>query len=475
MIKDELIKPLEELVDNDLSLCGNKAKNLYILQKNGLSIPRSWIILNVYIEELLSNIMEGNGVPIDCFKEARDIVSSLSYSLDSKLKRAVSNFAISKRKYVIRSSNVLEDKKNSSFAGMFTTYINESYTYNIFKSIISIWVESFSERVYEACKLYGITHIHPCSILIQELVNTDVGGVIFDDGEKQYLNSYYGQVKSVVDGVNEPDQWLIKDGTILEKKVVEKKSALYPVFSRSNPSNGDKFDLMHMGQGYQGIVKSINSYEGIIEINLPNTLLEDATLSDIHVIKIQQNAIKAKNLLGIETFDIEWAIDDKGQFFFLQIREVSRKIQYFNLLNDTQGIPLVSGEAIGIVQYVFNEQDAINFKDGSIILADTINGAVIQAMVRAVGVLVVSKSMLSHSSIIAREFGIPCVGLSSKFDIELDSLYKIDGTEGVFKKLGKNMYDLIRDDRKQYDKQDAIFKYASFFDDLLVIPDEWLE
>lgn len=462
---------------------GNKANNLLLMKKMDINIPDSWIIessIPAYI--LKKEGIYDNGVELEDFHKARDILLN---NLENEYKILIFNAVKSiikknfRGSFVVRSSSIVEDSEKYSFAGMFTTIVNVNKTMNIVNSIITIWADGFSSGIYEMCKKNNIKKLEPCAVILQEMINSKIGGVTFKDDSNLCVNAVYGQTKSIVDGISEPDQWIFDKNNMKLIKTIcgNKECGLFPIFLRVNPLPGEKVKFQIGKDNYIGECLKNEEKEDIAlaKIAFPEELRKSKTISNEEIIRLIFEFEKVGKLMKFDDYDIEWCINQENQLYFLQIRKVTRNTYVNDRINISQAIPLVRGFASGLTEYVATNKDAIKFKKGSILLTEKINGAVIHASAKASGCIVESNSVLSHSAIIARELGIPCIGIKSIDMIEKGKYYKINGEDGSYQMQNEKYKEELNEfDRFEGNNLLKDYEKKSFFDDLIVIPSEWL-
>lgn len=480
-MSEVLIRELEYYNNIDTNLIGNKARNTLEMYKHGFNIPKSWVIEPRIIIEALEKVnLYHDGIDINDLSRASEYISDYIYeSILSKLKEDV-NKIIKKstnKSLVVRSSGFVEDSESHSFAGMFDTVVNVKSSWNIVDSIIEVWKSSFSEEVQETCIINNIKKIHPCAILIQELINSKVGGVAIKDSNKLYINSSFGLAQSIVDGIVDPDEWIVD--TINSKfdniKLGSKIHGIYPVFSKTNYSKGDRVSIQVGDGNYECTVcDNDNDTEMIMKVKLCEKVSSFETIDTNQMLKLINKFESLGECMNFKTYDIEWCINHNDELYFLQIRKITSDINQKSYFNKTSELPLVQGIALGKAIIVENSKDLDIFEEGAILVTKKINGAAIHASSKASGCIVESNSALSHSAIMARELGIPCIGVKSIGIIEQNKFYKINGFTGTVKKIDeKNTkiqeVEIIKHTPPQIFKN----KLEKFYNDLIFIPKEW--
>lgn len=132
---------------------GIKAKNLFLLKKEGINVP------NLF-----------------CIKSKDSLTDKIDKYIDENFKKGV--------KFAIRSSSSVEDSDELSFAGQFDTYLNIER--KDLKEVIEKCRNPISKNVL-AIYANGKNKIE-INIIVQEMVNSQKSGVIFTSNPQGILN-----------------------------------------------------------------------------------------------------------------------------------------------------------------------------------------------------------------------------------------------------------------------------------------------
>lgn len=104
-----------------------------------------------------------------------------------------------------------------------------------------------------------------------------------------------------------------------------------------------------------------------------------------------------------------------------------------------RGIPCSSGKIDGVARVLHNYSDSIQLKKGEILVTHSANPGWVPLFLLSCGVITEIGGALSHSAIIAREYGIPMIASVSNATriIRTGDLIEVDGTAGVVKVLNR--------------------------------------
>lgn len=437
----ELIQPLN--ATNVKKFVGGKSKNMHYLKTNGIKTPQSWIIDTKYPLSLLrdKNIAVEKGVRFqDITRAYKYFDGELEKKIYQEIWNQVDNFLADQSRsirtgFAIRSSHVLEDGDTTSFAGLYRTELNVRHTGEMVNSIVKCWRDSFKNGISEYTN-NDLTLQFPCSILIQEMIPSRAGGVLFADKEKIIVNGNLGLAKSVVDGISLVDEWSVnKETNEIYFNASRKEIALVPAYEKTNPKKGERVccaDLL--GKPFFK-ANSFSNKEKIIEVVIDEDYKNSPCLTTNELRLLCDISEISAKVLNYENYDLEWALNHQGDFVILQIRPLTRLIENIDrnyITNERVGLGIVKGIAKGKAFFVETEKQAKLFPEGGILAARRLEGSILYAAQKASGCLLESRSPLAHSAIIARELGIPAIGAIDLTTIEDNKYYLINGDTGEF-------------------------------------------
>ena len=323
------------------SISGGKASGLALLNKMGVPVPSGFVI--------------NNTLDLSFNDEEVKLIEQYLNGLDSTKKLAV------------RSSACAEDGATKSFAGIFETELNVD---NNVQSVLVAIKKVNNSATTDVVKAYSNNEKQTMNIVIQEMVEPKIAGVLFTDA---------------ID-INGDDVVLFECVEGLADKLVS---------GASEPA--------------QVIIKIHNNQIDISNLRVEGKLMDLSTLTNIIPFV---NKIKT---LSDKPLDIEWCIDKSGNPYFVQARPITSTV-FINKVIENSGIVASRGYAEGET-YVIDEnksdeeiKSAIdNFKEGSILVAGVTETLYMPAIKKAKGIITEEGSALSHAAIVSRELGIPCI------------------------------------------------------------------
>ena len=189
----------------------------------------------------------------------------------------------------VRSSATGEDGSDSSFAGIFDTFLGVSGSLRVLEAVRACWASLFSPRAITYRARHGISHhAMPMAVGVVELVHARASGVAFSihpvsgKTDRVVIESNWGWGEAVVQGLVTPDHFEVgkTDGRILKRTVNDKK-----VVSAFDFSAGH-----------------------VTETQMPERLRLRSSLDDEQITAVAEAVIAIENHYGYPV-DIEWVLD----------------------------------------------------------------------------------------------------------------------------------------------------------------------
>jgi pyruvate,water dikinase len=247
-------------------------------------------------------------------QEARDLVEHRPYPLDLEehIVKAVEELARrtelgASLSTAVRSSGVLEDLEQASFAGQYDTYLGMRSAAEVLDSVRKCWASQYTARAVEYRRHHGLPVMPPgIAVGVMQLVRSRAAGVTFTlnpltgDTEHAVVEASWGFGESVVSGLVTPDHYVVRksDGQIVLERIAAKK--VWSVFGAE--------------------------WGRVTEQPCPPDLRRRPCLSHAEVRHIVQIAAGIECHEG-QPQDVEWAIDEGLPFpdnvFLLQHRPVT--------------------------------------------------------------------------------------------------------------------------------------------------------
>jgi pyruvate,water dikinase len=167
--------------------------------------------------------------------EIRKLLEGIAIPKDinEEIARLLSRFG-EKDAYAVRSSATAEDLPTASFAGQHDTYLNLIGKEAILTHISKCWASLFTERAVTYRQSYGFDHrkVH-LSVVVQKMVFPQAAGILFTadpvTGNRKVLSidASFGLGEAMVSGLVNADNYKVRNGKIIDKKISTKKLAIY--------------------------------------------------------------------------------------------------------------------------------------------------------------------------------------------------------------------------------------------------------
>ena len=298
----------------------------------------------------------------------------------------------------LRSSAFGEDSANSSFAGQYASELNISFdnVQDAYKNVVAskYTLQAISYRLNRGFRDEDI----PMSVGCQMMVDAMSGGVIYsrnpvDAGDDSIvIHAAWGLPKSVVDGSAPCDLMVLS-----------------------------RVDLNHPIQetiGNKEIRFVCYPDEGVCRLETAGEMAQQPAINREQQKALASAALKLEAHYGTPQ-DIEWAIDHKGELYFLQCRPFLQKVparKTVSLQEESDeaviirgGVTANTGSAFGQVYMVNKGSDALNFPGGGILVVHQALPAWASMLNRAAAVVTEQGGIASHLANVAREFGVPAL------------------------------------------------------------------
>ncbi|NOQ73726.1 MAG: phosphoenolpyruvate synthase [Crocinitomix sp.] len=210
-----------------VSAIGGKALNLYRLLELGLNVPNFAVLDQKNLVDLIPQDLR-NAASYPAILKAIDAYEFPSNFLDELA--PCFNDPIDKL-FAVRSSAVLEDGKQFSFAGQFETHLYVQWQ-DLPKFIKNIWKSNFSARVSTYLQTNKLEPQLGIGVVIQEMIDPDVAGVAFGINpntgaeNSKVICSVYGVGEGLVSGELNADTFNLDGDKIVSELVKKERKAI---------------------------------------------------------------------------------------------------------------------------------------------------------------------------------------------------------------------------------------------------------
>jgi pyruvate,water dikinase len=276
------------------ALVGGKAKNLDILQKKGFNVPSWFALTSSVLQEYLKDIPLNDFDDICQKIEAFDFDRVLKEEIETTMhKQGMKGFYLA-----VRSSAAGEDSAELSFAGQFESflYVAEEDLYNAIKKV---WASAFSDRMRAYLRHNDMNPLEfKIAVIIQKMVDSEVSGVAF--GVDPITGNRNSVVISAVYGLGEGlvSGYLDSDNFIVTENVISST-----IVKKAKA------------------VRHSKTKKGVETFDIDPALQEISSLTEEQVYEIAA-LVKQLNNLYLKPQDVEWGYVE-NKLYVLQSRPVT--------------------------------------------------------------------------------------------------------------------------------------------------------
>ncbi|MEP6902360.1 MAG: phosphoenolpyruvate synthase, partial [Actinomycetota bacterium] len=239
----------QEIDKTKLAMVGGKGANLgELFGIDGIWVPEGFCVTTKAYKEIIGNSEEFNSLldqlailKADNRKgigetsaKIRKVIeeTAVPKSLENEIIRHLKKLG-EKNAYAVRSSATAEDLPYASFAGQQDTYLNIIGKEAILKYIGKCWVSLFTDRAVIYRLLNGFDHRKVyLSVVIQKMIFPDAAGIMFtadpvtSHRKVLSIDASFGLGEALVSGIVNADNYKVRDGRVIDKKISIKKLAV---------------------------------------------------------------------------------------------------------------------------------------------------------------------------------------------------------------------------------------------------------
>jgi len=240
----------QEIDQTKLALVGGKGANLGELSRiEGIQVPQGFCVTTEAYKEIVGKNAELHSLldQLSLLKaDNREGISEIS----AKIRKLIEGIAVPQgidneitrhleqlgenNAYAVRSSATAEDLPTASFAGQQDTYLNIIGKDAIVQHISKCWASLFTDRAVTYRIQNGFDHrkVH-LSVVIQKMVFPEAAGILFtadpitSNRKVTSIDASFGLGEALVSGLVNADNYKVRDGRIVDKKISTKKLAIY--------------------------------------------------------------------------------------------------------------------------------------------------------------------------------------------------------------------------------------------------------
>ena len=243
-----LIRNLAQINPSDQHIAGGKSLALARLHQSGFPVPKAVCITTDAYDAFISSTGLRTRIQMEIsrkdfsqmrWEEIWDAAlrirnfflnTPMPPALEDQLREGLAP-VFKNPMAAVRSSAPGEDERGTSFAGLHESFVNISGIDAVIDHVRLVWASLWSDAAMLYRKEIGLdVNKSKMAVLVQEMINGDRSGVIFTrnpaNNNESVIESVHGLNQGLVDGVIEPDRWILdmKTGKILSHTPAERKN-----------------------------------------------------------------------------------------------------------------------------------------------------------------------------------------------------------------------------------------------------------
>lgn len=232
------------------NLVGGKGANLGELSRiAGIHVPDGFCIpteafkriiednssINELLDQLALLTVEDREKIAECSGEIRGLIETVVIPQD--IQKAIAGYLTKlgeRNAFAVRSSATAEDLPTASFAGQQDTYLNIIGKGAILKYISKCWASLYTERAIIYRLQNGFDHREvQLAVVVQKMVFPQSAGIMFtadpvtSNRKVLSIDASFGLGETLVSGLVNADNYKVRHGEIIDKKIATKKLAIY--------------------------------------------------------------------------------------------------------------------------------------------------------------------------------------------------------------------------------------------------------
>lgn len=321
----KLVQPISAFGRSDVSLVGGKAASLGELVHAGFSVPTGVVVLSSAYRQFLQKAHLDTRVTEAIVSDDRytedneqdrpynveEILSSTEMPppIEGEIRNIFSQYGLSSDDLLaVRSSATVEDAKNHSWAGLFSTHLNVRAT-QVPEKVKSCWISLFHRRALYYARINGISISDiSVAVIIQKMVQPEKAGTVFSadptaiSQQQVAIEASPGLGDTLVSGSITPDLYIVEkaSGSILRRSL-----------------SGNRYGAPLHHKFSDRPMQLAASRAEAIPRNVPVT----PVLNNSEIALLFKAVIEIENIFGFPC-DVEWAIS-RGVLNILQCRPLT--------------------------------------------------------------------------------------------------------------------------------------------------------
>ncbi|MDJ0372469.1 PEP/pyruvate-binding domain-containing protein [Streptomyces sp. H10-C2] len=339
---------------------------------------------------------------------------------------------------IARSSAPGEDGVTSSFAGLYDSVVAPCTAGQVLAALRQVRASARAPVVAEYAAARGLRPDDELAVLVQPVLRPAAAGVLaaqVADGRcaRWRIEAVRGLAEQLVSGVLTGETHCGR-GPVTESVARSGQPFIHlPGTSQELDLPPGEWITVPAAGTAAARAKVAGSASGVVHLRTPAEWADTPVLAEQQREELLDLAARAAQALGLEQIDMEWAVTDEGPVV-VQARPLTQPIRDAAPpeppAGGWAGLAGVAGIATGPAARLGPDPAP----DGAVLLCGALGPEAAAALLRGPAAVVSSTGgPLSHTAIIARELGIPCVTNvpEAVTRIPAGMVIEVDGTAGT--------------------------------------------
>lgn len=337
------------------------------------------------------------------------------------------------RRLICRSSATGEDGATFAFAGQFVSVPHIRSPGELEDAVRRCWASLYAEPVMTYAQHHGIQP-SDMALVVQPMLESVVSGVAFSSHPitgtpTPVIEASWGLGELLVQGYVTPDQFVAAaDGAVLHSRVSEKSLFLRHLDQTAEVMAGDLTVFADLsGERCPANIVIVDRVDHQVYVQTPLTHRRRPCLNDAQVALVARHVTDLARQYGAPQ-DMEFAFTADGHLHVLQLRPATalptppvdghdpadRSTDHSTLIGAYEGehVEIVApGLASGRAVIVDELSQLADVQQGDVLVSPTTTPDYVAAMTRASAIVSADGGLLSHTAIVSRELGKPCLSV----------------------------------------------------------------
>lgn len=345
---------------------------------------------------------------------------------------------------VARSSATGEDSNDFSFAGLFTTRFAPATTEALGAALAAVRASAASHAATAYAHARRTSGGTGMAVLIQPALRPYASGVVAAEltarrCARWRIEAVWGLAQPLVAGELAGEAHTDAD-TDANTTPAEQPVILLPGTAEELRQPPGEWIILPRPGGPPAEAKIKTSDGGLLRIRRPDPWKATPILNAAHRHAVLHLAAEAGTALDLDRIDIEWALLPNGNLLLLQARPLTAPLTTSPRAATEpgtalwRGIPAAPGTGTGPATRLDDNQDPHD----TVLICGPLGPEAVDALLQGPAAVISTRGgPLSHTAILARELGIPCVTAvrDALTAIPPGTLLHVDGAAGTVRSL----------------------------------------